>query len=150
MSGHWVINAWVSWGYLLYQDVIMYPAWKWQGRPIWTKSTSGKCHALLNLMPLSDLKHSIFLTLYGMKKAKSMSAAYYQISRQRKTTPVLIKLPPAHANMMLHLMQAHLQIMLWKAADQREPICRDKRQLHLGGRLLKEGLSCPLFPPRQG
>ena len=53
------------------------------------------------------------------------------------------------ANMMLHIMRAHLYIMLWKAADQREPICRDKRQINVSGRLLKEGLSCPLFPPRQ-
>ena len=72
----------------------------------------------------SDLKHTgteFFLTLYSMKKSQSMNNARCQIYRQRKKPPELKKLPPTDANMMLHIMRAHLQVMLWKATDQREP-----------------------------
>ena len=33
----------------------------------------------------------------------------------------LKKLPPTDANLQLHVLQAHLQMLLWKAADQRDP-----------------------------
>ena len=61
-----------------------------------------------------------------------MNNARYQISRGKKT-PELKKLPPIDANMMLHTMRAHLQIMLWKVADQREPPCRDHHYIWVLG-----------------
>ena len=97
----------------------------------------------------SDLKQTgteFFLALYSMKKAKSMNQARYQIFRQRTKPPDLKKLPPTDENMVLHIMHAHLQVMLWKAADQRET---QKTSEILGGRLPKKGLSCPLCPPRR-
>lgn len=33
----------------------------------------------------------------------------------------LKKLPPTDANVQLHVLLAHLQVLLWKAADQHEP-----------------------------
>ena len=33
----------------------------------------------------------------------------------------LKKLPPTDANLQLHVLRAHLQMLLWKAADQRDP-----------------------------
>ena len=41
-------------------------------------------------------------------------------SRSKKP-PQLKKLPPTDANLMLHILRAHLQVMLWKAASQGEP-----------------------------
>ena len=81
---------------------------------------------------LKDTGTAFFLTLYGQKKAKSINNARYQIYRGRKKPPELKKLPPTDANMMqLHILRAHLQVMLWKAADQREPPAeaRDKQGL---------------------
>ncbi|KAK2187735.1 hypothetical protein NP493_156g06017 [Ridgeia piscesae] len=38
-----------------------------------------------------------------------------------KKPPPLKKLPPTDANLQLHVLRAHLQMLLWKAADQRDP-----------------------------
>ena len=39
----------------------------------------------------------------------------------RKKPPPLKKLPPTDSNLQLHVRRAHLQMMPWKAADQRHP-----------------------------
>ncbi|KAG5277680.1 hypothetical protein AALO_G00090190 [Alosa alosa] len=52
--------------------------------------------------------------------AVSLNNTRYQIYSRSKKPPKLKKLPPTDANLMLH-MRAHLQVMLWKAAGQREP-----------------------------
>ena len=41
--------------------------------------------------------------------------------RYHKKHPPLKKLPPIDANLQLHVLRAHLQMLLWKAADQRDP-----------------------------
>ncbi|KAG1674268.1 hypothetical protein GQR58_015168 [Nymphon striatum] len=41
--------------------------------------------------------------------------------RGRKKPPPLKKLPPTDENLQLHVLRAHLQMLLWKAADQRDP-----------------------------
>ena len=48
---------------------------------------------------------------------------------------------------MLHIMRAHLQIMLWKAADQREPPCRDQITT-FGWEVTKEGAVMPAVPTK--
>ena len=77
----------------------------------------------------SGLKHTgteFFFTLYGMKKAKSMNNAHYQIY---------------DANVMLHIVCAHLQIILEGCRSDGAICTRQETRLHLCGRLLKEGLS---------
>ena len=39
----------------------------------------------------------------------------------RKKPQSLKKLQPTDANLQLHVLRAHLQLLLWKAADQRDP-----------------------------
>ena len=46
-----------------------------------------------------------------------MNEARDDIYRRRKKPPELKKLPPTDANVMIHTKRAHLQMMLWKAAD---------------------------------
>ncbi|KAG1672088.1 Down syndrome cell adhesion molecule-like protein Dscam2 [Nymphon striatum] len=41
--------------------------------------------------------------------------------RGSKKPPPLKKLPPTDENLQLHVLRAHLQMLLWKAADQRDP-----------------------------
>ena len=79
-----------------------------------------------------------------MKKTQSLNNARYQIYRQRKKTPELKKLPPTDANMMLHIMRAHLQVMLWKAADQREPPAETRDITKFGWEVTKGGAVMPV------
>ena len=62
-----------------------------------------------------------FLALYCQPKSSSMNAARYDIFRRRKTPPSLKSLPPTDMNLKLHIKRAHLQMMLWKAADKIDP-----------------------------
>ena len=56
----------------------------------------------------------------------------------RKKPPPLKKLPPTDNNLQLHVLRAHLQMMLWKAADQRHPP-GDARDIRRFGWDIKEG-----------
>ena len=62
-----------------------------------------------------------FLTLYSQRKAANMNQARYNLFKQRKKPPALKKLPPTGLNLMLHALRAHLQVLLWKAADKLDP-----------------------------
>ena len=56
----------------------------------------------------------------------------------RKKPPPLKKLPPTDSNLQLHVLRAHLQMMLWKAEDQRHPPI-DSRDIRRFGWDVKEG-----------
>ena len=50
-----------------------------------------------------------------------MNDARAHFYRGHKKPPPLKKLLPTDANLLLHVLRAHLQMLLWKAADQRDP-----------------------------
>ncbi|KAK2168184.1 hypothetical protein NP493_1242g00001 [Ridgeia piscesae] len=50
-----------------------------------------------------------------------MNDAHAHSYRCHKKPPPLKKRPPTDANLQLHVLRAHLQMLLWKAADQRDP-----------------------------
>ena len=62
-----------------------------------------------------------FLTLFGQKSCATMNDTRVHFYHRRKKPPKLNKLPSTDANLELHVIQAHLQMLLWKAADQRDP-----------------------------
>ncbi len=64
---------------------------------------------------------AFFLNLYGQRKSNSMNTARYEIYRKRKNPPPLKSLPPTDINLVCHIRRAHLQMMLWKAADRADP-----------------------------
>ena len=64
---------------------------------------------------------SFFLSLYCQKESTSLNAARHDIYRKRKNPPPLKSLPPTDANLALHVQRAHLQMLLWKAADKSDP-----------------------------
>lgn len=70
---------------------------------------------------LKATAHTFFLLLYGQKSCTTMNDARARFYRGRKKPPPLKKLPPTDANLQLHMLRAHLQMLLWKAADQRDP-----------------------------
>ena len=79
-----------------------------------------------------------FLALYGQKKTDSLNTARYKMYMSRKRPPPLKKLPPTDNNLPLYVLRAHLQIMLWKAADKRHPPV-DARDIRRFGWDVKEG-----------
>ena len=76
-----------------------------------------------------------FSRFYGQKKTDSLNSAKMYMSRRKP--PPLKKLPPTD-NLQLHVLRAHLQMMLWKAADQRRPPV-DARDIRRFGWDVKEG-----------
>ena len=74
-----------------------------------------------------------FLALYAQKKADSLNTARYQMCMSRKKPPPLKKLPPTDSNLKSHMLRAHLQMMLLKAADQRHPPLDARRDIHRFG-----------------
>ena len=46
-----------------------------------------------------------------------MESTCYNILTEKKTNPKVMALTPTAANFLQHMLCAHLQIMLWKAAD---------------------------------
>ena len=66
---------------------------------------------------LLEVGLSFFCALYGQKQGTPMEDARYTLY----TRPRLRNLPPNSANLLLHVQRAHLQMTLWKAADQHSP-----------------------------
>ena len=64
---------------------------------------------------------SFFLPLYGQQSCTTMNEARARFYRSRKKPPPLKKLPPTDDNLQMHVLRAHLQMLLWKAADQHDP-----------------------------
>ena len=87
---------------------------------------------------LKSTAGAFFLALYGQKKTDSLNSARYKMYMSRKKPPPLKKLPPTDNNRQLHVLRAHLQMMLWKAADQRHPPV-DARDIRRFGWDVKEG-----------
>ena len=70
---------------------------------------------------LQETASTFFLPLYGQMSCTTMNDARAHFYRGRKKHPPLKKLPPTDANLQLHVLRAHLQMLLWKAADQHDP-----------------------------
>ena len=70
---------------------------------------------------LEETVYTFFLPIYGQKGCTTMNDARAHIYRSHKKPPPLKKRPPTDANLQLHVLRAHLQMLLWKAADQHDP-----------------------------
>ena len=64
---------------------------------------------------------SFFLPLYGQNSCMTMNDVHARFYRGRKKPPPLKKLLPTDVNLQLHVLRAHLQMLLWKAADKHDP-----------------------------
>ena len=70
---------------------------------------------------LQETAYTFFLPLYGPKGCTTMNDARAHFYRCHKKPPPVKKRPPTDANLLLHVLRSHLQMLLWKAADQRDP-----------------------------
>ena len=62
-----------------------------------------------------------FLALYGQPAETSIESARFTSYTRNKKSLKVKALPPASPNLLLHVLRAHLQTMLWKVADQQSP-----------------------------
>ena len=83
-----------------------------------------------------------FLKLYGTTRVFTMNEARVSLFKKRKTPPALKNLPPTDANLMLHCLRAHHQVMLWKAASEQFPPVAAK-DITKYGWYLKDGVPQP-------
>ena len=70
---------------------------------------------------LQEAAYTCFLPLYGQKGCTTMNDARAHSYRYHKKPTPLKTLPSIDANLQLQVLRAHLQMLLWKAADQRDP-----------------------------
>ncbi len=64
---------------------------------------------------------SFVIPLYGLPLGTSPESARYTLFTKNKKSPKVSILPPTSPNLLQHALRAHLQVMLWKAADQLAP-----------------------------
>ncbi|KAJ8349304.1 hypothetical protein SKAU_G00244340 [Synaphobranchus kaupii] len=72
-------------------------------------------------LQITEAVRGFFLALYNQRESASLNIARYDIYQKRKTSPALKTLPPTEHNVHLHGRRAHLQVLLWKAADHPDP-----------------------------
>ena len=92
------------------------------------------------LWDLLEVRVSLFCALYGQKQGTPMEDARYNLY----TRPRLRNLPPNSANLLLHVQRVHLQMTLWKAADQHSPPDIDISNF---GWEMKAGVLSPCIDP---
>ena len=82
-----------------------------------------------------------FVALYGQPSGSSMTQACYNLYTRKQGKPMrIMSLPPTDLNLFLHVKRAHLQMLLWKAADQLGP--PDVSITEYGWEI-QDGLICP-------
>ena len=70
---------------------------------------------------LIEAAGSYFIALYGQSPGTSLQSARFQLFASKKKSLKVMALPPTSSNSWQHVLRAHLQIILWKAADQHSP-----------------------------
>ena len=70
---------------------------------------------------LMDAAQPYFIAMYGQMPGTSMESARFNLFTKKKNSPKVRALPPTSMNLLQHVLRAHLQVMLWKAADHQAP-----------------------------
>ncbi|CAH1783572.1 unnamed protein product [Owenia fusiformis] len=67
---------------------------------------------------LMETGYHFLPALYGQPPWTSIKMARYKIYSKKKGKPMrFMALPPTEMNLILHVLQAHLQVMLWKDVE---------------------------------
>ena len=76
-----------------------------------------------NHQQLLEIGRKFICSLYGVAAGESMAYARYALYTKRtRGKAVCVKtLPPIDANLAYHILRAHYQVLLWKAAGQQTP-----------------------------
>ena len=90
-----------------------------------------------------------FQAFYGQKKAASLNNARCRVYKSRKKNPALKNLPPTGQNLLLHTLRAHLQMLLWKAADKDKPPAAASDITNFGWEITQDGAVMPSISDQQ-
>ena len=110
-------------------DTVSYPFGKSKAYVLKTPN-AGNFPGLFNVLGEESSTHAdlmavgqeFFAALYGQPTGTSMTQAPYNLYTRKHWKPLRIMLlPPTDTNLYLHVRRAHLQMLLWKAADQQGP-----------------------------
>ena len=75
----------------------------------------------MNQANVFDCGKQFITAIYNAPGSISMEEMRYHVFTKQKKKPKLINLPPTSANLHHHILRSHLQVMMLKAADQKEP-----------------------------
>ncbi|KAG0718168.1 hypothetical protein GWK47_052968 [Chionoecetes opilio] len=81
---------------------------------------------------LPETACTFFLPLYGQKSCTTMNDTRAHLYRCRKKPPPLKKLPPTDANLQLHVLRAHLQMLLGEGSGQCDPLLEARNIANFG------------------
>ena len=111
---------------------------------------SGNFPGLANVMGEIDITpadlmkavNPVITALYNQVPGTSMESARFKLFTKKKS-PKIMALPPTSANLLQHALRAHLQVMLWKAADQQAPPTESANITHFGWEF-QDGVPIPV------
>ena len=130
---------------------ILFPTPSAKARPLAVLKTlkAGNFPGLFDVLGEESATHvdlmavgqQFFAALHGQPTGTSMTQARYNlyIRKQGKPQRILL-LPPTDTNLYLHVRRAHLQMLLWKAADQQGS--PDVSIAEYGWKI-DDGITCP-------
>ncbi len=81
---------------------------------------------------LMKATESFFTALYRQPLGTAIEDVRFTLFTKKKKNPKIMALPPTSANLLLHVLRAHLQVTLWKAADQEAPPDESAGITHFG------------------
>ena len=90
---------------------------------------------------------TFFIAMYGLPRGTSIESARFAIFAKNKKNPKVMALPTTSANPLQHVLRAHLQMMLWKAADERGPP-HESDDITQFGWEFHDGISVPVIAQR--
>ena len=101
----------------------------------------GEEHATDN--DLLKIGQQFFAAMYGQPAGTTMNEARYNLFTKKKGKLMrIMSLPPTDNNLLHHMKRAHLEMILWKAADKKGPPKVDFIKL---GWTMKDGIPMPTF-----
>ena len=83
-----------------------------------------------------------FSALYRQPPETSMESARFILFTKKKKSPKIMALPPTSVNLLQHVLRAHLQVMLWKAADCEAPP-NESTDITLFGWIIQDNIPVP-------
>ena len=95
---------------------------------------------------LMEAAQQFFCALYRQPSGTSMENARFKLFTKKKKATKIMALPPTSANLLLHVLRAHLQVMLWKAADQQAPPDQSSDITHFGW-IIQNDIPIPAIAP---
>ena len=107
----------------------------WSNALVYLRSCQYQQTLLLLTGESHGWRKALFSSLYGQLPEISVESARFTLFTRTTESPKIMALPPTSPNLMLHLLRAHLQVMLCNVADH---LMNAPTSLTLAGRSLME------------